>query len=137
MHRTPLFVMFWENMTIWSPGRKLLSKNWPREALNELASQCEIAIVKVGKDGSMVQAGNEYHYIEAWPAATIDATGAGDTYAAGFLYAHSLGMPLRVCGEVGSIIAAKVVEVIGTKIDVPRWRDAKAEIRDLIASVNI
>ena len=62
--------------------------------------------------------------------------GRDNTYAAGFLYAHSLGMPLKVCGEVGSIIAAKVVEVIGTKIDVPRWRDAKAEIRELIASVN-
>ena len=60
--------------------------------------------------------------------------GAGDTYAAGFLYAHSLGMPLRVCGEVGSIIAAKVVEVIGTKIDIPRWKAAKQEIRELIAA---
>ena len=43
-------------------------------------------------------------------------------------------MPLKVCGEVGSIIAAKVVEVIGTKIDIPRWRDAKKEIRELIAA---
>ena len=112
------------------------TKKEPLAAIDELASQCEIAVVKVGKDGSMVKQGNEYHYIPAWPAATIDATGAGDTYAAGFLYAHSLGMPLKVCGEVGSIIAAKVVEVVGTKIDVPRWRDAKAEIRELIASVN-
>ena len=44
------------------------------------------------------------------------------------------GMPLRVCGEVGTIIAAKVVEVIGTKIDIPRWRTAKEEIRALIAA---
>ena len=106
----------------------------PKEAVTELSRHCRIAVVKVGKDGSMVQQGDEYHYIEAWPAATIDATGAGDTYAAGFLYAHSLGMPLRVCGEIGSIIAAKVVEVIGTKIDIPRWRDAKQEIRALIAA---
>ena len=54
------------------------------------------------------------------------------TLRAGFLYAHSLGMPLKVCGEVGSIIAAKVVEVIGTKIDIPRWKSAKQEIRELI-----
>ena len=112
------------------------TKKEPREALDELAEQCRIAIVKVGKDGSMVKAGDEYHFIDPWPAATIDATGAGDTYASGFLYAHSLGMPLKVCGEVGSIIAAKVVEVIGTKIDIPRWKAAKEEIRRLIASVN-
>ncbi len=113
---------------------RAFSKMEPREALDDLAARCEIAVVKVGKDGSMVKSGNEYHFIESWPATPVDATGAGDTYAAGFLYAHSLGMPLRVCGEVGSIIAAKVVEVIGTKIDIPRWKDAKQEIRELIAA---
>lgn len=105
----------------------------PREALDIIAQSCKIAVVKIGKDGSMIRSGDEYHYIEAWPADTIDATGAGDIYAAGFLYAHALGMPLRVCGEVGSIIAAKVVEVIGPKIDIPRWKAAKQEIRELIA----
>ena len=112
---------------------KAFTKLEPREALEELSKHCEIAVVKVGKDGSMVQQGDEYYFIEPWPAKAIDATGAGDTYAAGFLYAHSLGMPLKVCGEIGSIIAAKVVEVIGTKIDIPRWKDAKIEIKKLIA----
>ncbi len=104
----------------------------PRKALDEIAKLCKIAVVKVGKDGSWVKSGDEVHFIPVWPADTIDATGAGDTYAAGFLYAHSLGMPLDICGKVGSIIAAKVVEIIGTKIDIPRWRDAKEEIRELI-----
>ena len=106
------------------------------EGLRELAAHCDIAVVKVGKDGSWVKKGDEEYYIHAWPANPVDATGAGDTYAAGFIYAHSLGMPLKECGEIGSIIAAKVVEVVGTKIDVPRWRDAKAEIRELIDKVN-
>ena len=105
----------------------------PVEALREISTHCDIAVVKVGKDGSWVKSGAEEHYIPVWPAATIDATGAGDTYAAGFLYAHSLGMPLKVCGEIGSIIAAKVVEVVGTKIDIPRWKAAKEEINALIA----
>ena len=113
---------------------KAFTKLEPREALDDIASRCKIAVVKVGKEGSMVKSGDEYHYIKAWPAAPIDATGAGDTYAAGFLYAHSLGMPLKVCGEIGSIIAAKVVEVVGTKIDIPRWKAAKKEIRELIAA---
>ena len=113
---------------------KAFTKLEPREALDEIASHCKIAVVKVGKDGSMVKSGEEFHYIKSWPATPIDATGAGDTYAAGFLYAHSLGMPLKVCGEVGSIIAAKVVEVVGTKIDIPRWKAAKKEIRELIAA---
>lgn len=109
------------------------TRHTPREALDIIAQMCKVAVVKLGKDGSMVRSGDEYHYIEAWPANTIDATGAGDIYAAGFLYAHANGMPLRVCGEVGSIIAAKVVEVIGPKIDIPRWKAAKQEIRELMA----
>lgn len=105
----------------------------PVDALREISRHCGTAVVKVGKDGSWVRSGEEEYHIDAWPAETIDATGAGDTYAAGFIYAHSIGMPLKVCGEIGSIIAAKVVEVIGTKIDVPRWKAAKQEIRELIA----
>ena len=106
----------------------------PHDALLEIARLCDIAVVKVGKDGSWVKSREEEAFIRPWPAVALDATGAGDTYAAGFLYGHSLGLPLRSCGEIGSIVAAKVVEVIGTKIDIPRWRDAKTEIRELIAA---
>ena len=104
----------------------------PREALDCIARICDIAVVKIGKDGSMVRRGEELHFIKARPAAAIDATGAGDLYAAGFLYAHSIGMPLKTCGDIGSAIAAKVVEVVGTKIDQPRWNAAKKEINELI-----
>ncbi len=106
----------------------------PILALDEIARLCKIAVVKIGKDGSWIKSGEEVHFIPAWPADTVDATGAGDTYAAGFLYAHSEGRSLKECGEVGSIIAAKVVEVIGTKIDIPRWKEAKREIRELFSS---
>lgn len=108
----------------------------PVKALEEISGMCRVAVVKVGKDGSWVRGGKEQYYIPAWPAKPVDGTGAGDTYAAGFLYAHSLGLPIKTCGEVGSIIAARVVEVVGTKIDVPRWREAKQEIRELIEKTN-
>ena len=104
----------------------------PREALDAMASMASIAVVKIGKEGSMVRSGGEYHFIEPWPGEAIDATGAGDTYAAGFLFALAHGMPLEVCGQVGSALAARVVEVIGTKIDIPRWREVKKEIRRLM-----
>ena len=104
----------------------------PKKSLEEISTHCKIAVVKVGKDGSWVRSGDEEYQISAWPAEPVDATGAGDTYAAGFLYAHSLGMPLKVCGEIGSIIAAKVVEVIGTKMDVNRWKEADKQISQLI-----
>lgn len=108
----------------------------PEEAIHEIAKLCKIAVVKLGKKGSMIKSGDEYHYFEAWPANTIDATGAGDLYAAGFFYALANDMPLKVCGEVASIISAKVVEVIGPKVDVPRWRAAKQEIKALMRKHN-
>ncbi len=104
----------------------------PRQALQAMSEMSEIAVVKIGKDGSMIQRGDEFHFVDPWPGEAVDATGAGDTYAAGFLYAHANGMPLKTCGEVGSALAAKVVEVIGTKIDIPRWKAAKTEIRRLM-----
>lgn len=115
-------------------SRAFTGQDDPRKALDEIATMCDIAVVKIGKDGSWVKRGDEVHCIKPWPGVAIDATGAGDTYAAGFLYAHSEGMPLKVCGEVGSIISSKVVEVIGTKIDVPRWRMARKEIAELMAA---
>lgn len=104
----------------------------PEDAAEELSKMCSIAIVKIGEKGSLVRSGDECHKIEARKVTATDATGAGDLYAAGFLYAHSLGMPLDICGQVGSIISSKVVEVIGTKIDIPRWKEAKKEIRALM-----
>lgn len=116
-----------------SESRAFTHMEDPRDALDDIARYCSIAVVKVGKAGSWVKSGDEAFFIGSWPGEAIDATGAGDTYAAGFLYAHSLGMPLEVCGKVGSIIAAKVVEVIGSKIDIPRWKEAKEDIRALLA----
>ena len=120
-----------------SESRAFTKREDPREGLREIARMCEVAVVKVGKDGSWVRSAESEYFIPACPAEPIDGTGAGDTYAAGFLYAHSLGMPLEVCGKVGSIIAARVVEVVGTKIDVPRWKAAKAEIRELIKEADV
>ena len=113
-------------------AKAFTKKKKKKKSLEEISTHCKIAVVKVGKDGSWVRSGDEEYKIPAWPAEPVDATGAGDTYAAGFLYAHSLGMPLKVCGEIGSIIAAKVVEVIGTKIDVNRWKEADKQISQLI-----
>lgn len=105
----------------------------PRAALDEIAKICEVAIVKIGKAGSMIKSEDRVYHVEAWPGISIDATGAGDSYAAGFLYGHAQGLSLQKCGDIGSMIAAKVVEVIGPKIDIPRWKMVKQQIRQRIA----
>lgn len=109
------------------------AKQEPEKAVETISKLCDIAIVKIGKEGSLIKSGEEFYRINSYPAQTVDATGAGDLYAAGFLYGHALGMPLETCGKIGSIIAAKVVEVVGPKIDIPRWKAAKQQIRELIS----
>ncbi|MBP9986710.1 MAG: adenosine kinase [Bacteroidales bacterium] len=104
----------------------------PVAALYDIASKCKVAVVKLGKDGSFVRSEGKTYRIEPFKTNAIDATGAGDMYAAGFLYAYSEDMPLDVCGRVGSLISSKVVEVIGSKIDIPRWKEAKSRIRQMM-----
>ncbi len=103
----------------------------PHEALIELNKHCYIAVVKIGSNGSLVKCGNESHAIDVYPAHAIDATGAGDLYAAGFLYAHSLGLPLEKCGAVASMVAARVVEVIGSHLGQTTWSTLRKAIEEI------
>ena len=100
----------------------------PEDALNELAEYCEIAVVKVGKNGSLVKSNNTVFKIDPFKAKPIDTTGAGDLYASGFLYGLANKMPLDECGRIGSLCASKVIEVIGSKMSDETWN----EIRSLL-----
>lgn len=100
----------------------------PQEALHELGKYCSIAVVKLGRNGSLVKSGNDIYTILPYPTKAIDATGAGDLYAAGFLYAHATGLPLDRCGDIGSYVSDKVVGVIGPKLPEAVWEDIRKHI---------
>ena len=91
------------------------------EALPAIAEMCSIAIVKLGDQGSVIQAGDRVIRIDAIPANSIDATGAGYIYASGFLYALAENLDLEVAGKIGSLLAGNVVEVMGAKIPESTW----------------
>ncbi|MDM8003745.1 MAG: adenosine kinase [Bacteroidota bacterium] len=103
----------------------------PREALDAIAGKCEIAVVKTGPDGSWIKRRDEVIRVEALKVNAIDTTGAGDLYAAGFLYGFSNGFSLDKCGLFGSILAGKVIEVIGARMPEEKW----AEARKLVSEV--
>ncbi len=100
----------------------------PELALEEIARLCEIAVVKVGKAGSLVRAGEEVYRIPAIKAAVLDTTGAGDAYAAGFLYGLAGGRPLDECGRIASLMAGKVIEGMGAKIGLDGWGEIRKEL---------
>ena len=103
----------------------------PVDALNELSKHCKIAVVKTGPDGSWIKRGDEVIKADALSVRAVDTTGAGDLYAAGFLYGFSNGFSLDKCGLFGSILAGKVIEVIGARMPEEKW----AEARKLVNSV--
>ena len=97
----------------------------PEESVAKIAEQCDIAVVKVGKRGSYVQQGSQRHHIGAITTSCTDSTGAGDLYAGGFLHALSDGFDIRRCGEIGTIAAGRVVEIIGTKLSEETWDEIR------------
>jgi sugar/nucleoside kinase (ribokinase family) len=93
----------------------------PADALNSLSTLCEIAVIKIGKDGSLIKRGNEILKITSMPVNCIDTTGAGDLYASGFLYGYQNGLSLEKCGMFGSVLAGHVIEIVGARMDENRW----------------
>ena len=104
----------------------------PEDALDEIAQDCWIAVVKIGKDGSLIQNGEKIYRVPAGQVNCIDTTGAGDLYAAGFLYGALNDLQLSLCGEIGSVLAGKVIEVIGAKIPDIAWPEIKDSVKNLI-----
>lgn len=77
---------------------------------------CEIAALTRSEKGSVVLAGGEAHVLTAEPAARVaDTTGAGDLYAAGFLYGRARGYGPALCGRLGGVAAAEIVSHYGAR----------------------
>jgi len=100
----------------------------PEDALHEIADQCEIAVVKIGSKGSLVKNKGIVYRIEPFKANSIDTTGAGDLYASGFLFGLVNKMPIEKCGSIGSHCASKVIEFIGSKMELKTWEHIKKNI---------
>lgn len=106
----------------------------PEEALNKISASCNIAVVKVGKDGSLIRRNEELIKVESLPVECRDTTGAGDLYASGFLYGYVKGLSLDKCGLLGSIMAGNVIEIIGARMDEEKWKDIKETVSLIVKS---
>jgi sugar/nucleoside kinase (ribokinase family) len=96
------------------------------EALDAVRQDCELAAVTCGKDGSVVVTPDGVVRVAAHPVPeVVDTTGAGDLYAAGFLYGLTHGRSLPDCGRLGSVAAAEVISHVGARPVVPLSRLAR------------
>ena len=85
-------------------------------AIKELAHRCDLVAITRGPLGSIVI--NEGRFIEvpAYPVDTVvDTTGAGDMYAAGFLYGLTRDLEPEACAHLGGLVAAEIVSHLGAR----------------------
>ena len=93
-----------------------LCQSTPQEAIEELSKLCSVVVVKLGSKGSMVRAGDESATADIFKVEAIDTTGAGDSYAAGFLYGYTQGWSLQSSVRLASRVAAQAVSQLGAVV---------------------
>ncbi|MDD3180695.1 MAG: adenosine kinase [Opitutaceae bacterium] len=104
------------------------------ELARRLAGYGGIAAVKLGKDGAWIAQDSNLHRIEPVTVPhVVDTTGAGDAWAAGFLFGWLRGASLPAAGAIGSLLGAETVQHLGPAIPETRWPALRRQA-DRIAS---
>lgn len=86
------------------------------DALQHVRGHCEISALTRGPKGSVIVSGDEVHVIDPHPVTeVVDTTGAGDLYAAGFLFGLTEGHDLATCGRLGSLAAGEIIGHLGAR----------------------
>lgn len=110
---------------------KAFTGKTPEESLHEFAKMVDIAVVKVGSKGSMIKSKDEVVNVGVIKVNPVDTTGAGDLYAAGFIYGLAKNLSLEKCGKIGAILSGKVIEFVGPKMSQNTW----TEIREMVKEI--
>lgn len=85
-------------------------------ALTQIAKDCKLAAVTTGEEGAIILRGTERYDIEPCVInKLVDTTGAGDLFAAGFLFGYTQGYALDKCGALGCLAASLVIQQIGPR----------------------
>ncbi len=119
-HRTELLKLVDENVDILFANEveicALYQVGTFEEAERAVRGRCEIAVLTRSERGSVIVTKDESIRVPVSPVSkVVDTTGAGDLYAAGFLYGITQGTSLARAGELGAICAAEVISHVGAR----------------------
>jgi len=96
------------------------------QAIDALSKRADIAVLKLGERGSYIcRKGKRVRIEPKGSGFAVDTTGAGDLWAAGFLFGFVNGYPLEKCGELGSACGYEVCQVVGANIPDEGWQRIK------------
>ena len=103
------------------------------EAVEMLSKQVGISLVTLGKEGALVGSKGQVIAVPAEGGKPVDTTGAGDHFAAGFLYGQSVGATLEQSARIGSLLAGYIIDVIGAQIPDDKWEQIKLKVNRILA----
>ncbi|RHJ90243.1 adenosine kinase [Parabacteroides bouchesdurhonensis] len=103
------------------------------EAVKVLSEMVEVSIVTLGKEGAIVGSKGNFFTVPAEGGKPVDTTGAGDNFAAGFLYGLSEGATLEQSARIGSLLAGYVIDVVGPEIPADKWEQIKLKVKAILA----
>ena len=115
-------------------GMDIADDGWMERLLEMWGSQVETAVIKLGPRGSLVRHRGTVRQVGIFPARErVDTTGAGDLYAAGFIYGMSKDYAPEMCGYIGSIVSAHMIGHVGAKMPEEVWQQVRREIAEATA----
>jgi len=105
----------------------LTGRDHAQEALRDLRKLCPAVALTLGHAGALISIHGDTAYVESYPVHPVDTTGAGDAFAAGFLYGRVTGASPLQCGRLGAYFASRVITQIGPRLS--------GDVRGLLAPV--
>jgi sugar/nucleoside kinase (ribokinase family) len=128
-HRAAFRTMLQNNVDLLFANRAEILSMYETEdfdaALELAASEVSIVACTESEHGAHILSGGQRWHVSAIPTQMVDATGAGDMFAAGFLWGMAEGYDLPTCGRMGCIAASEVISHIGAR--------AEADLKALFA----
>ena len=102
------------------------------EAINVISKDVGISVVTIGKDGVLAKNKDRLIHDMALSSNVVDTTGAGDNFAAGFLFGYLRGATLEKSARIGSILSGNVIETVGAQIPDERWLQIKLKVDEVL-----
>lgn len=106
----------------------------PEDALREIASMADVAVVKLGSRGATAMQSGREARVPGRSLGVVDTTAAGDFFAGGFLYALCQGASLEGCLRMGTLLASHIIQVVGTRLPAEAWDEIRHEAAVILSN---